>query len=57
MKGRPCLDQTDMEICYKMFRRSVIESIRLREDRFGFEPEFTAKVSKLGMPIREVAIS
>lgn len=51
------LDLTDMETCYKMFRRSVIERIRLREDRFGFEPEFTAKVSKLGVPIREVAIS
>ena len=41
------LNLTDMETCYKMFRRSVIERIRLREDRFGFEPEFTAKVSKL----------
>lgn len=51
------LDLTDMETCYKMFRRSVVEGIELREDRFGFEPEFTAKVSKLGVPIREVAIS
>lgn len=51
------LDLTDMETCYKMFRRSVIEKIQLREDRFGFEPEFTAKVAKLGVPIREVAIS
>jgi hypothetical protein len=46
-----------METCYKMFRRSVIERIRLREDRFGFEPEFTAKVARLGVPIRVVAIS
>lgn len=51
------LDLTDMETCYKMFRRSILDRIELREDRFGFEPEFTAKVAKLGVPIREVAIS
>jgi len=51
------LNLTDMETCYKMFRRSVIERIDLREDRFGFEPEFTAKVAKLGVSIHEVPIS
>lgn len=51
------LDLTDMETCYKMFRKSILARIQLREDRFGFEPEFTAKVSKLGVPVREVAIS
>lgn len=51
------LDLTDMETCYKMFRKSILGRIQLREDRFGFEPEFTAKVAKLGVPIREVAIS
>lgn len=51
------LDLTDMETCYKMFRRSILARIQLREDLFGFEPEFTAKVSKLGLPVREVAIS
>jgi glycosyltransferase involved in cell wall biosynthesis len=51
------LNLTDMEVCYKVFRRSVIEEIELREDRFGFEPEFTAKVARLGRPIYEVGIS
>lgn len=51
------LDLTDMETCYKMFRKSILGRIQLREDRFGFEPEFTAKVAKLGIPIREVGIS
>lgn len=40
------LNLTDMEVCYKVFRREVLEGIRLREPRFGFEPEFTAKVAK-----------
>ncbi len=40
------LNLTDMEVCYKVFRRQVLESISLRENRFGFEPEFTAKVAK-----------
>lgn len=48
---------TDMQTCYKMFRKSVIERIRIQENRFGFEPEFTAKVAKLAVPIEEVAIS
>lgn len=51
------LPLTDMETCYKMFRRSILDRIELREDRFGFEPEFTAKVSKLGVSIHEVPIS
>jgi glycosyltransferase involved in cell wall biosynthesis len=51
------LNLTDMETCYKMFRREVIESIMIEEDRFGFEPEITAKVAKGGWRIYEVGIS
>jgi glycosyltransferase involved in cell wall biosynthesis len=51
------LDLTDMETCYKVFRREVIQSIRLRSDRFGIEPEITAKVAKRGYRIYEVPIS
>jgi glycosyltransferase involved in cell wall biosynthesis len=51
------LNLTDMEVCYKVFRRSVLEQIRIEEDRFGFEPEITAKVAKLGCRIYEVGIS
>ena len=51
------LNLTDMETCYKMFRREVLQRIRLEEDRFGIEPELTAKVAKLGVPIYEVGIS
>ena len=51
------LNLTDMETCYKAFRRSIIQSIEIEEDRFGFEPEITAKVSKLGCRIYEVGIS
>jgi glycosyltransferase involved in cell wall biosynthesis len=51
------LNLTDMETCYKAFRRGVIQSIEIEEDRFGFEPEITAKVSKLGVRIYEVGIS
>lgn len=40
------LNLTDMETCYKVFRREVLDGITLREDRFGFEPEFTAKISR-----------
>jgi hypothetical protein len=46
-----------METCYKVFRREVIQSLDLREDRFGFEPEVTAKVAKGGWRIYEVGIS
>jgi glycosyltransferase involved in cell wall biosynthesis len=48
---------TDMETCYKAFRRSVIEQLELCEDRFGFEPEITAKVAKARCRIYEVGIS
>jgi len=51
------LNLTDMEVCYKLFRRSILDKIELTEDRFGFEPEFTAKVAKLNCPIYEVGIS
>jgi len=40
------LNLTDMETCYKVFRREIIQSIRIEEDRFGFEPEITAKIAK-----------
>jgi glycosyltransferase involved in cell wall biosynthesis len=52
------INLTDMETCYKLFKREVIQSLRLREKRFGFEPEVTAKVSKIpGIRIYEVGIS
>ena len=51
------LDLTDMETCYKVFRRDVIQSINLQSDRFGIEPEITAKVAKRGYRIFEVPIS
>lgn len=51
------LNLTDMETCYKAFRREIIQSIEIEEDRFGFEPEITAKVAKLGCRIYEVGIS
>jgi glycosyltransferase involved in cell wall biosynthesis len=51
------LNLTDMETCYKAFRREVIQSLELHEDRFGFEPEITAKVAKGGWTIYEVGIS
>ncbi len=51
------LDLTDMETCYKVFRREVIQSIRLKSNRFGIEPEITAKVARRGYRIYEVPIS
>jgi glycosyltransferase involved in cell wall biosynthesis len=51
------LNLTDMETCYKVFRREVIQDLELREDRFGFEPEITAKVAKRGWRVFEVGIS
>lgn len=51
------LNLTDMETCYKVFRREIIQSIRIEENRFGFEPEITAKISKLNCRIYEVGIS
>lgn len=50
------LNLTDIEVGYKVFRRSVLDRLDLREDRFGFEPEVTAKVAELGCPIFEVGI-
>jgi glycosyltransferase involved in cell wall biosynthesis len=51
------LNLTDMETCYKAFRREIIQKIDLRENRFGFEPEVTAKVARMGCRIYEVGIS
>jgi len=51
------LNLTDMETCYKAFRREIIQSITIEENRFGFEPEITAKVARRGVRIYEVAIS
>jgi len=51
------LNLTDMETCYKVFRREVLTKIVIEENRFGFEPEITAKLSKLNVPIYEVGIS
>jgi glycosyltransferase involved in cell wall biosynthesis len=51
------LNLTDMETCYKTFRREVIQKIKIEENRFGFEPEITAKVARLKVRIFEVAIS
>jgi glycosyltransferase involved in cell wall biosynthesis len=51
------LNLTDMETCYKAFRRDVIQSVVVEEDRFGFEPEVTAKVARAGWRVYEVGIS
>ena len=52
------LNLTDMETCYKLFRREVIQSVKLNENRFGFEPEVTAKISRIkDIRIYEVGIS
>src|SRR6266700_3210762 len=51
------LNLTDMETCYKVFRREVLQQMDLREDRFGIEPEMTAKVAQLGVRVYEVPIS
>jgi glycosyltransferase involved in cell wall biosynthesis len=51
------LNITDMETCYKLFRREILQGINLEEDRFGFEPEITAKVARLNCLIYEVGIS
>ena len=50
------LNLTDMEVCYKAFKSSVIKKIDLKENRFGFEPEITAKISKMDLKIYEVGI-
>ena len=51
------LNLTDMETCYKMFRREILEEIKFKSNRFGFEPEFTAKVARAGLRIYELPIS
>jgi glycosyltransferase involved in cell wall biosynthesis len=51
------LNLTDMETCYKAFRREIIQSVTMEEDRFGFEPEIVAKIAKLRCRIFEVGIS
>ncbi len=52
------LNLSDMETCYKVFRREILQSLALREDRFGFEPEVTAKVARIpGIRIFEIGIS
>ncbi len=51
------INLTDMETCYKAFRREIIQSIKIQENRFGFEPEITAKVAKMNCRIYEIGIS
>jgi len=51
------LNLTDMETCFKAFRREIIQGIKIEENRFGFEPEITAKVARLNVRLYEVAIS
>jgi hypothetical protein len=52
------INLTDMETCYKAFKREIIQSIKIEENRFGFEPEITAKLSKIKeIRIYEVGIS
>jgi len=51
------LNLTDMETCYKVFRREIVQKIHIEENRFGFEPEITAKVARLRCRIYEVGIS
>jgi hypothetical protein len=51
------LNLTDMETCYKVFRREVLDKITIEENRFGFEPEITAKLSKMDVRIYEMGIS
>jgi hypothetical protein len=51
------LNLTDMDTCYKVFRADLLKAIKIRESRFGFEPEFSAKVAKADCRIYEVPIS
>ena len=52
------LNLTDMETCYKMFKREIIQSLTIKENRFGIEPEITAKIAKIKeIRIYEVGIS
>ena len=50
------LNLTDMEVCYKVFKSDVLKKIKLKENRFGFEPEVTAKIAKMDLKIFEVGI-
>jgi len=50
------LNLSDMETCYKVFRREALDGITLRSNRFGFEPEFTAKIARKRLRIYEVSI-
>ena len=50
------LNLTDMECCYKVFKKDIIKNIKLKEDRFGFEPEITAKISKKNLKIYEIGV-
>ena len=50
------LNLTDMECCYKVFKKDIIKNIKLKEDRFGFEPEITAKISKKKLKIYEIGV-
>ena len=51
------LNVTDMETCYKVFRQEVVRQIRVEENRFGFEPEITAKVARMKLRVYEVSVS
>lgn len=51
------LNLSDMEVCYKVFRKEILNKIELKEDRFGFEPEITARISRIRCRIYEVGIS
>ena len=51
------LHLTDMETCYKCFKREVIQAVDIKENRFGFEPEITAKIARMGVRVKEVPIS
>jgi hypothetical protein len=51
------LNLTDMEVCYKVFRREILGEMRIESDRFGVEPELTAKLARLGCRIYEVPVS
>jgi glycosyltransferase involved in cell wall biosynthesis len=51
------LNLTDMETCYKVFRREIVQRVTIEEDRFGFEPEITAKIARMDVRIYEVGIA
>ena len=51
------LNLTDMETCYKMFRRNILDNFELESNRFGFEPEFTAKIAKANLRVYEMPIA